>query len=470
MPVCEGLPNGPCPKKCNDSSVCIGKGDLLLCSSCDTERRRLFDEAMKAKDKNASSTRKVSASTTKSSTDVASRVSGSSTVDGGASRVEFVAGRKDDMPVAPNLKSLIVASPARTGEVATVKKVIWCEVLSYIRNYRDKSNVNALRQVVLGFFSPGDIGDAKRLMMQEFNTVDGAAQFLVDRRNSTVRQAHEAELDDVLGIFDAADAMQALDGYIFVASTLDQLPRFGPEEINLGVVVDRQVKMDAAIQSLSASIQQLSSTGPACSDGTLQQSMQLMSQSVERRLADLSSSINGRIDHLQSVCNQLADSVTAQSLVRSSPPRVQQQQLQQQHIDRSMNIVVFGIAEDRAANVWRQKVDEALLFVKGQSVDIVDAYRAGHFDANKTRPIIVKLRTTWDKRLILSNCNKLKNFAGRIFISPDESMEERRKRMFDRIKLRAERAGKVVSVDNGVLSVDGVVVFSMVNGNLVING
>jgi hypothetical protein len=42
--------------------------------------------------------------------------------------------------------------------------------------------------------------------------------------------------------------------------------------------------------------------------------------------------------------------------------------------------------------------------------------------------------------------------------------------MFDRIKLRAERAGKVVSVDDGVLSVDGVVVFSMVNGNLVING
>lgn len=469
MPVCEGLPNGPCPKKCNDSSVCIGKGDLLLCSSCDTERRRLFDEAMKAKDKNASSTRN-KGSSTKPSADAASRVSASLTDDGGASRVEFVAGRKADLLMASNLKSMIVACPARTGEVATMKKVIWCEVLSYIRNYRDKSNVNALRQVVLGFFSPGDIGDAKRLMMQEFNTVDGAAQFLVDRRNSTVRQAHEAELDDVLGIFDAADALQALDGYLFVASALDQLPKFGPEEINLGVVVDRQVKMDTAIQSLSASIQQLSSTSPACSDGTLQQSMQLMTQSVERRLTDFSSSIIGRIDHLQSVCNQLADSVTAQSLVRSSPPRVRQQQLQEQHVDRSMNIVVFGIAEDRAANVWRQKVDEALLFVKGQTVDVVDAYRAGHFDANKTRPIIVKLRTTWDKRLILSNCNKLKNFAGRIFISPDEPLDERRKRMFDRIKLRAERAGKVVSVDDGVLSVDGVVVFSMVNGNLVING
>lgn len=68
--------------------------------------------------------------------------------------------------------------------------------------------------------------------------VEGTGQFLEERHNSTVRQAHKAELDDVLGIFDAADAEQALDGYIFMASRLDQLLKFGPEEINLGVVVE----------------------------------------------------------------------------------------------------------------------------------------------------------------------------------------------------------------------------------------
>ena len=45
MPLCEGLPEGPCPLKVNDKTVKIGKGDLLLCISCDTERRRLFDES-----------------------------------------------------------------------------------------------------------------------------------------------------------------------------------------------------------------------------------------------------------------------------------------------------------------------------------------------------------------------------------------------------------------------------------------
>jgi len=140
---------------------------------------------------------------------------------------------------------------ARLNGLSVVKRAIWSEMLWYIHFYRDKSNINALRQVLLDFFLASDISDGKKIMALEFNTVDGAAQFLADRRNSTARLAHEAELDDVLGIFDAADAVLALDEYFFMASRLDQfIPKFGPEEVNLGVVVERQVKMDSAIQSL----------------------------------------------------------------------------------------------------------------------------------------------------------------------------------------------------------------------------
>ena len=91
-----------------------------------------------------------------------------------------------------------------------------------------------------------------------------------------------------------------------------------------------------------------------------------------------------------------------------------------------MNIVVFGVAEDRSHVVWRQNVDQALKFINGNDVDSTDMFRLGRFDANKTRPIIVKLRTAWDRRIILANCNKLKGYGdGKIFISPDESLEER---------------------------------------------
>ena len=35
MPVCDGLPTGPCPRKANNRSVKLSQGDLMLCPSCD---------------------------------------------------------------------------------------------------------------------------------------------------------------------------------------------------------------------------------------------------------------------------------------------------------------------------------------------------------------------------------------------------------------------------------------------------
>ena len=90
----------------------------------------------------------------------------------------------------------------------------------------------------------------------------------------------------------------------------------------------------------------------------------------------------------------------------------------------------------------------------------------GRYADDNVRPVFVKLRTTWDKRIILANCNKLKNFGERVFISADESVDERRKRMMARLKARAEHNGKVVSIVDGVLFVDNNAVFSLSNGNL----
>ena len=58
--------------------------------------------------------------------------------------------------------------------------------------------------------------------------------------------------------------------------------------------------------------------------------------------------------------NQNADS----SQVQASPALPAAQPPQHQ-LDRSMNIVVFGLAEDRSHLVWRQNVDQALKFING---------------------------------------------------------------------------------------------------------
>jgi len=77
-------------------------------------------------------------------------------------------------------------------------------------------------------------------------------------------------------------------------------------------------------------------------------------------------------------------------------------------------------------------------------------FRVDHFSQDKVRPIIVKLRNTWDNRLILSKCSILKDFDEPLFIASDEPLEIRRKYMFARIKSLAERVGKVVFVTTGV--------------------
>jgi hypothetical protein len=100
-------------------------------------------------------------------------------------------------------------------------------------------------------------------------------------------------------------------------------------------------------------------------------------------------------------------------------------------------------------------------------------FRLGRFVANgdgvtrKPRPILVKLRTIWDKRVILSKCSKLKQYSQRgIFIAPDEPIETRRKNTLERLKYRAERSGQRVVITDGCLTIDDVMVFSLKDGYL----
>ena len=56
-------------------------------------------------------------------------------------------------------------------------------------------------------------------------------------------------------------------------------------------------------------------------------------------------------------------------------------------------------------------------------------------------------------------------------MSPGKSPSEgRRKRTFDRLNYRAERADKVVLVNNGILSPEGIQVLSLTLGKILRNG
>jgi len=118
-------------------------------------------------------------------------------------------------------------------------------------------------------------------------------------------------------------------------------------------------------------------------------------------------------------------------------------------------------------SVWRQSVVNAFRHVLGHDVSVDDMFRIGRFAAGKIRPIIVRLHSAWDRTY---GAFKLKSFDEKIFVVPDEPLQVRRKRQLQRLKVKAECEGKNVSVVNEVLSVDGVVVFTVKDGVIKHNG
>ena len=82
-----------------------------------------------------------------------------------------------------------------------------------------------------------------------------------------------------------------------------------------------------------------------------------------------------------------------------------------------MNIVVYGVREDQDTSVWRKFVLDALEHVAGHTVDTNDMFRVGRFVVGRMRLVIVKLRSMWDRRLLVSGSYKPKNFREQVFYS-----------------------------------------------------
>jgi hypothetical protein len=73
---------------------------------------------------------------------------------------------------------------------------------------------------------------AKRILVQKFQSSLESCALLSDRWSSSSRTAHDAEIDHIIGIFDALDLREMLNSVTFVAAKLDALPIFGSEERN----------------------------------------------------------------------------------------------------------------------------------------------------------------------------------------------------------------------------------------------
>jgi hypothetical protein len=186
------------------------------------------------------------------------------------------------------------------------------------------------------------------------------------------------------------------------------------------------------------------------------------------KLFDKLEQLQEQLDKYYCSVNSRFDKISSVSIPQ---PSVNDVRTSSEDIDRSRNIVLFGVEEHRDISVWRGAVDSILKFIVGRDVDVDDSFRLGKYQAGKIRPILVKLKTAWDRRLILQGRRKLTEYESRVFVSPDESLATRRQNTFKRLITRAEKDGKSVEYtdDGDKLIIDSIPTFSLTTGYLTNN-
>jgi hypothetical protein len=166
------------------------------------------------------------------------------------------------------------------------------ELLCYLLNKYGNVQIEALKKVILSFYSGKEISAAKELLFKTvFELSEDQTSGLprnVNRRKSDSRAA--TELDDIVGLIDAVDEKQLLTKLPeFVARKPERLPPFRADELDLCLAVRRiaeleekvsfvatqcvqlatmvsDMKMTMSSNSLGAAINLLGSAGPGVGD------------------------------------------------------------------------------------------------------------------------------------------------------------------------------------------------------------
>jgi hypothetical protein len=133
---------------------------------------------------------------------------------------------------------------------ASTTTILHGELLAYVNFFRHRSKVDALRRVILSFYSAAEIAESKKILLTMFSSKLPTDCTVKAKRVKSGHQVHEAEVDDILAIYNILDDSSALEGMVFNVVAIDRLPGvYSPEDISLCSIADHQNRMEAAVAS-----------------------------------------------------------------------------------------------------------------------------------------------------------------------------------------------------------------------------
>jgi len=287
-----------------------------------------------------------------------------------------------------------------------------CEpILAFVKAFRLRGDANALKQAALGRFNSPMLAAAKKTLWDAC-TVDLSSLELplIPRRSSEKRSQASADLEDILLAFNKLDEVDKIPQIYCEAAELVKLPPVVTDPISMLVSSNAAClnELDGKISQLQVDIQNLSSI--------LESSASLDSLPPSSYASAVKSTVN---------CNPSSGSSSPVTGARK-PSRA----------DRADNLVIFGLPEGGSLSDLKNSVDELFTFLVGKSIPLRDLLRVGRRQkpvdspiSTRPRPVLVKLTSSWDRRLVMSIVRKIKDYAIKgIFIREDLTPEERQKR------------------------------------------
>ena len=275
-------------------------------------------------------------------------------------------------------------------------------VLSFIKAFRLRSDKDSLKRVVADRFSSADVDGAKRAFWNFCHDELVAAKLPFHaRRDSDKRSQLSADLEDIIVAFDTLDSTDSIPLIYCEANDLLFLP-----PLSLDPTADQVQQNTNILQSLVSQVENL-----------------------EKKLSSVCSSSQSAssFSYAQAASSQPNPPVHVTHSARLSSTK------SPSVIDsRACNLVLFGLPENDSILKLKSEIDEVLEFLAGKQVTVNDVFRLGKFSAssNRPRPVLIKLATAWDRKVILLRKRDLKDFkTSRLFlredVPPDHKLRQR---------------------------------------------
>ena len=132
--------------------------------------------------------------------------------------------------------------------------LLLCRKSIFIYIIVKNSSCDAIKRVVIDFYTPEEIGNAKTILWELYG--EEMLGSIPNRQDSVNRGAHEKETDDILSALYTIsnDSEPDFVKIQFVANCFSRLPRVAPEEIDLTSIVMRLTQLERNQTSLERKV------------------------------------------------------------------------------------------------------------------------------------------------------------------------------------------------------------------------